>query len=229
VCGRYSLSTPRDVLTDLFELEEAAPIEVRYNIAPTQEAAVVRSRDGRRRLEALRWGLVPSWADDPSIGGRLINARSETAAERPSFAESFRERRCLVPADGFYEWEGGPGRARQPYWIRRVDGAPFAMAGLWDRWASGASVLESFSILTTEANERLADLHDRMPVLLPPDVWERWLAADPAAPEELVPLLGPCPPGDLELVPVSDYVNRVGNEGRRCIERMEPVQPSLFG
>lgn len=229
VCGRYSLSTPRDVLIDLFELEEAGPVEARYNIAPTQEAAVVRVRDGGRRLDGLRWGLVPSWADEASIGGRLINARSETVAERPAFAESFRERRCLVPADGFYEWEAGPGGTRQPYWIRRVDGAPFAMAGLWDRWGSGASALESFTILTTVPNQRLARLHDRMPVLLPPEAWKPWLAEEPVEPGELLALLAPCPPEELELVPVSDFVNRVANEGPRCIERAEPVQPSLFG
>ncbi|MEZ5332406.1 MAG: SOS response-associated peptidase [Thermoanaerobaculia bacterium] len=229
VCGRYSLTTPRDVLVDLFDLADAEAVEARYNIAPTQEAAVVRESEGRRTLEALRWGLVPSWADDPSIGGRLINARSESAAEKPSFAESLRERRCLVPADGFYEWKPGPGRTRQPFWIRRPDGSPFAMAGLWDRWGSGDEALESFTILTTAANERLAPLHDRMPVLLPPDEWGRWLAPGASEVEALRPLLAPAPPEALELVPVSDWVNSVANEGPRCIERTEPAQASLFG
>lgn len=229
MCGRYSLSTPRDVLTDLFDLVEAAPLEARYNIAPTQEAAVVRVRDGGRRLDVLRWGLVPEWAEDASIGSRLINARSETAAERPSFAASFRERRCLVPADGFYEWRAGPGRTRQPFWIRRVDGAPFAMAGLWDRWEGGGAALESFTILTTVPNERVAPLHDRMPVLLPPAAWDRWLAPEAVEPTDLLPLLAPCPAEEIEPVPVGEWVNRVDHEGPRCIERVEPVQPSLFG
>jgi putative SOS response-associated peptidase YedK len=229
VCGRYSLSTPRDVLIDLFDLEEATPVGARYNIAPTQEAAVVRLRAGGRRLDALRWGLVPSWAEDASIGARLINARAETVAAKPSFADSFRMRRCLVPADGFFEWKPGPGSFRQAYWIRRADRAPFAMAGLWDRWGSGPAGLESFTILTTEADGWLAELHDRMPVLLPAASWEAWLTAEPVEPEALVPLLGPRSSEELEPVPVGDWVNRVGNEGPRCVERTEPVQPSLFG
>ena len=153
----------------------------RFNIAPTQDAPVVRMSGGSRRLDMLRWGLIPSWADDASSSARTINARSETAAEKPSFRDAFRERRCLVPADAFYEWKKVP-RGKQPYAIRRADDTPLAFAGLWESWRDpsrpAADAVESFTILTTTPNQRLAGLHDRMPVILSPGDFERWLDPD---------------------------------------------------
>jgi putative SOS response-associated peptidase YedK len=204
-------------------LEDYAP---RFNIAPTQEAPVVVLGPAGRRLGRLRWGLIPHWADDPRIGSRMINARSESVATLPAFRESFRTRRCLVPADGFYEWkapatDGTSGRRRGgtkvPHWIHRPDRRPFAFAGLWARWRSteGESV-HSFTILTTAANESLRPLHDRMPVVLLPESLEAWL--DPAAdPRELLRLLNPAPEAYFEAWPVSTLVNSAGVDEPLCV------------
>ena len=217
-CGRYTLASPGELVAELLELETAPALTPRYNIAPTQESAVLRVRDGGRRLDALRWGLVPYWAAEPGIGNRLINARSETAGEKPSFRDSLRRRRCLVAADGFYEWRRH-GRAKQPWLIRRPDGLPFAFAGLWDRWVPhDGEVIESFTILTTRPNELLAPLHDRMPVILPPREHARWLDPAERAPERLAPLLGPLPSGELEAFPVGTLVNSPANDEPRCVE-----------
>ena len=220
MCGRYTLSTPSDLLKDLFELESVEPVSPRFNIAPTQEAAVVRvdppGKQGRR-LDLLRWGLVPFWAKDPTIGNRMINARSETVAEKPAYRVSFRKRRCLVLADGFYEWQvtGGP---KQPYFFHRGDGLPFAMAGLWDRWDKDPdSPVESFTILTTNANEVVAPIHKRMPVILEAENHGRWLNPTFEDTGALTELLAPASEDVLETFPVSTYVNNPGNEGPECV------------
>lgn len=220
MCGRYTLSTPTDLLSDLYELETEVEAEPRFNIAPTQEAPVVRmSADTRaRRLDLLRWGLVPFWAKDPSIGNRMINARSETVAEKPAYRVSLRKRRCLVLADGFYEWQatGGP---KQPFFFHRQDGDPFAMAGLWDRWEKGeAGPLETFTILTTSPNEVVAPIHKRMPVILQPEDYDRWLDPSLEDLDSLLPLLEPASDTLLEAVAVSTYVNNPAHEGPDCIE-----------
>lgn len=220
MCGRYTLSSPGDALADVFDLPEVPQLPLRFNIAPTQESAVVRVlRPGEpRRLDLLRWGLVPWWAEGPEIGNRMINARAESAAEKPAFRDSLRQKRCLVPADGFYEWQK-LGRARQPFLIRRPDRRPFAFAGLWSRWRSKeCEPLETYTILTTDADERIGDLHDRMPLILEPEQFDLWL--DPAVqdPAKLLPLLRPGGGGDLELVPVSTKVNNPVNDEPDCIE-----------
>lgn len=219
MCGRFSLDATAETLATLFDLEPPQALAPRYNIAPTQPVLALRVAPGtdRRGWAWLRWGLIPAWAKDPGIGARMINARSETVAEKPAFRAAFRRRRCLVPATGFYEWRGESGR-KQPYLIHAPDGAPFAIAGLWEHWQDpGGAELETCTLLTTEANEALRPLHDRMPVLLAPEAWERWL--DPAleAPDPLLPLLAPAPPERLVFHAVSDRVNRVQNDDPELI------------
>ncbi len=196
----------------------------RYNIAPSQDVAVARAAPDGRTLAMLRWGLIPAWARDSAIGHKLINARSETAAEKPSFRSAFRHRRCLIPADGFYEWQRRGG-TRQPWLFGLRDGAPLVFAGLWERWTvpegaaltrslaerSPGNAVETCTILTTAANETAAPVHGRMPVILPPDAWDPWLAG------EEVPL-GPYPAGDMTAHPVSTHVNRPANDDPRCVE-----------
>lgn len=191
----------------------------RYNIAPTQDAPVVVSDGHRRFLAPFRWGLVPHWADDPAMGNRLINARAESVGSRSAFRDAWQAgRRCLVLADGFYEWRrpedgGGP---KQPYWIRRADRRPFGFAGLWERWGPRRDPLRSFTILTTDANELVRPVHDRMPVILDERGWERWI--DPmATPEDVRDLLRPYASEALEAVPVSTLVNDSRNEEPGCI------------
>ncbi|TVQ55544.1 MAG: SOS response-associated peptidase, partial [Phycisphaerales bacterium] len=199
MCGRYSLTTSAEALAQLFRAAINFELRRRYNIAPTQVAPVARALDGDRQREVvgMQWGLVPSWAKDPSIGSRMINARSETAAEKPSFRSAFKRRRCLVPASGFYEWKkldpGKKSSAKQPFYIYRADEQPLVMAGLWESWNDPESEkpLETYSILTTEANEQLRDLHDRMPVILEPEQFDAWLDPEQADAETLQSLLKP--------------------------------------
>ncbi|HEX6710095.1 MAG TPA: SOS response-associated peptidase [Rubrobacter sp.] len=215
MCGRYTLSTPAGRLAEEFQLDAKVDFPPSYNVAPTQEVAAVLEEGGKRRLEMLRWGLVPSWADDPEIGARMINARSETAPQKPSFRSAFRSKRCLIPADGFYEWKREPG-GKQPYYFHMHDGRPFAFAGLWERWEKGGTLL-SCAILTTRANSVLEGIHDRMPVILPPGSYDAWLDPD-ADKEQLIDLMSPYPGDDLETYPVSRFVNSPRNNDERCIE-----------
>ena len=220
MCGRYTLSSPNDAVADLFELPELPLLPPRYNVAPTQEAAAVRvpAPGAPRRLDLLRWGLIPYWAEDPSIGNRMINARSESVAEKPAYRRSFRKQRCLIPTDGFYEWKK-EGKLKQPYHIRRKDRLPFAFAGLWERWKNPeGKLLDSFTILTTDANELIRPLHNRMPVIIDRKDFGLWL--DPAAgdPVPLLALLVPAPSGDMETVPVSRAVNSPAHDAPDCIE-----------
>jgi len=219
MCGRYTLSSPNDAIADLFELAEVPQLALRYNVAPTQEAAVVRvAAPGEpRRLDLLRWGLVPYWAEDPAIGNRMINARAESVAEKPAYKRSFRKQRCLVAVDGFYEWKK-QGKLKQPYHIRRKDRRPFAFAGLWERWKGPEGPLDTFTILTTDANELIRPLHDRMPVIVARKDFALWL--DPAVndPEVLKPLLAPAPGEEMETVPVSRAVNSPAHDAADCIE-----------
>ena len=176
MCGRFTLRTTGNVVADFFGLHELPDFPPRYNIAPTQAVPVVRIRPGRgeRECALLHWGLVPAWADDPAIGHRLINARADTASEKPAFRGPFRQRRCLVVADGFYEWQK-QGSRKQPFYIRRQDDRPFALAGLWDRWDRGEEPIDSCTILTTDANELMQPTHERMPVIIPPEKYRLWL------------------------------------------------------
>lgn len=235
MCGRYASNKSPDAVRKAFKLSEDGPrpnVQPRWNIAPTQAAPVVREDGGQRHLVLLRWGLIPSWASDASIGAKLINARAETLAEKPAFRGALRQRRCLVVADGFYEWKS-EGKAKQPYYVTRKDREVFAFAGLWERWTpldagSRARALESFTIVTTEATGKLRDIHLRTPVILDASGAERWLAApDPAVLRAIDPDL-------LDLYPVGTRVNAVANDDPSLVEpveaaaRMAPQQGLLF-
>ena len=221
MCGRYTLSTTGQIIGDLFDLRETPELASRYNIAPSQEVAAVRldGDSGERTLEMLRWGLVPAWSKEPPGGdARMINARSETLTEKPAFRGSFRRRRCLLPADGFYEWRA-VGRRKQPYLIRMRDGAPFAFAGLWDRWeAPDGRGVESCTILTTAPNDLVAQIHDRMPVILPRQEFGPWLDPDMRDPDRLAPLLRAYPAEEMTSFPVSTRVSNPANDDPTCIE-----------
>ncbi len=233
MCGRYTQTSPADAVAQLFGMEGPLPnLQARYNIAPTQQAPVLRMDSGARVLTSLRWGLVPAWAKALDDGPLLINTRSETVAEKPSFRAAFQARRCLIPADGFYEWQP-VGKAKQAWHIHRPDGGPFAFAGLWERWESpDGGTVESFAIVTTDANATLAPIHHRMPVILPPDAFGTWLGSDPAAAGVL---MRPLPDDALAAHPVSDRVNKVVNDDAALIEPAEPIaeqppaQADLFG
>lgn len=216
MCGRFTLRTPAAIVAQQFELPFVPELEPRFNIAPSQSIAAVRCDDsGQRELVFLRWGLVPSWADDPSIGYKMINARGETAASKPSFRQAFRSRRCLIPADGFYEWQKS-GRQKQAYHIALRSGELFAFAGLWERWQRNGDVLQTCTLLTTTANEDLKHIHDRMPVVLRPDAYAIWL--DPnSRTEALTSLIKPLPPGLLRLQAVGGFVNNPAHEGPGCL------------
>ncbi len=215
MCGRYTLSTPIDVVRDLFDLTEAPELRPRFNIAPTQEAPVVRVQAGARGLDLVKWGLVPYWAKDPSSGP--INARSETVAEKPSFRAAFKKRRCLVVADGFYEWQKVAGSGKQPFYFQLPDSRPFAFAGLWERWAKGDEPLETFTILTKEANQIVGEIHPRMPVILGREAYAPWLDPELQDGGMLSGLLEIGPMDELTRYPVSTYVNSPANDSPECI------------
>src|SRR5215210_6382691 len=218
MCGRYTLRTPVDSLVERFEIEEyPSSITPSFNIAPTQEVAAVLSEDDERHLEMLRWGLIPLWADDSGIGSRMINARSETAADKPSFRKAVKERRCLILADGFYEWQK-MGNGKQPYYIRMEDGSPFALAGLWEVWDKYGEEIRSCTILTTAANDLVGEIHHRMPVILPPENYDVWLDPDMREAEPLRDLLRPYRDEVMEAYPVSKKVNKPSNDEPSCIE-----------
>ncbi len=228
MCGRYTLRAPRKALTELLDVPQLPFLEPRFNIAPSQPVPVVRIAAGQAERECVlvRWGLIPTWAKDAAIGNRLINAHSDTAASKPAFRAAFKQRRCLVPADGFYEWMKVDGK-KQPYLIGVGEGQPFALAGLWEAWQHEGQTIESCTILTTDANERLRALHDRMPVILPKEAHALWLDPLVKDPARLVPLLRPYPAEDMSCYPVSTLVNSPRHEGPRCAERLTPP-PTLF-
>lgn len=243
MCGRYSLALSADEIAEVFEADSgplSAVHEPRYNIAPTQVAPVVVSGAEGRRVGLTRWGLVPHWAEDLSRGGRMINARSETVLQRRAFREPFLSRRCLVPADGFYEWEDAPdpgsraAKRKQPYWIHPVEGGILAMAGIWTTWTDGEGLRHpTFAILTRDAPEDLAWLHDRVPLILSPGSWEDWLARG-TVPETLTEMIREAAHPHLKAHPVSPSVNRVENDDPSCIAPItvepppEPQQGSFL-
>lgn len=217
MCARYTLTLGSQSLADVFDVALVHDFAPRWNVAPTQTVpVVVEGPRGVRRIEPMRWGLVPSWADDLSIGNRMINARSETAATKPSFRAAMRSRRCLVPADGFYEWTG-PAGDRSPIRIRRRDGGVFAFAGLFEVWTKAPEAVETFTILTTGPNELMRPIHDRMPVVLAPSEWSRWLDPDLKDAAAVAPLLRACPPDGWEAAPVSRWVNDPRHDGPECV------------
>jgi putative SOS response-associated peptidase YedK len=219
MCGRFAQKSDPKRLAGQFGVAEAPAAEARYNVAPTQTILCVREGGDGREMTFFKWGLVPSWAKDPSTGARLINARSETVAERPAFREAFRRRRCIIPADGFYEWRRAGGR-KQPHFFRMKDDAPFGFAGLWDRWeGEDGRVLDSCTILTTEANEVVRPVHDRMPVILSPADYALWLEQDARKRDLLAELLRPYPASEMTSHPVSPAVNSPRSQGAELIER----------
>lgn len=218
MCGRFALLAPGESLTEQFLLRETPTLSPRYNIAPTQPVAAVRldAQTNERQLALLRWGLIPSWSKDMKRSARLINARAETAAEKPSFRAAFKRRRCLIPADGFYEWQK-LGQGKQPLFIHAQDSKPFGLAGLWEVWHSAdGSVIESCTILTTEANELMAPIHNRMPVIIEPADYGMWLDPGPR-PEDARHLLRPYPAANMHAYPVSTHVNSPRHDDPQCI------------
>lgn len=232
MCGRFVSASPPDEIANYFDA--AAPealLEPSYNVAPTNDVYAVLQDGEVRRVDAFHWGLVPSWAKDPKVGSRMINARAETLATKNAYKPALERRRCLIPADGFYEWKKLPGdKRKQPYFVHRPDGEPFAFAGLWEVWrgpkdAKGERTgepLRSCTIITTTPNEVMSEIHDRMPVILPPSAWDEWL--DPANDDldTLGKLLVPAPPSVTELRAVSTQVNSVRNKGAELIDPASP-------
>jgi len=234
MCGRFVSTTPADQLADYFGAEpppEDLDRAVSYNVAPTQGILVVVESEGVRRIDVFHWGLVPFWSKDPKIGSRMINARAETIAEKASFKRSFAKQRCIIPVDGFYEWKAvdGGSKRKQPMYISRIDEAPFAFAGLWEAWDDPNSVdaggrpmqLLSCTIITCEPNEKIAEIHHRMPVMLPPSVWDQWLDGHNHDTESLQKILLPAPAQLIDLHPVSTDVNNVRNNRPDLIEAVE--------
>lgn len=221
MCGRYTLIAELDELAEEFGLTDVGGLSLplRYNIAPTQDVPVIRLVDGAKQLDSLRWGLIPAWAKDIEIGNKLINARSETAAEKPSFRSAFKKRRCLIPASGFYEWKKEKG-GKQPYYIHRDDEHVLAFAGLWESWAGNedSGPLETFTILTTDPNELMQTLHNRMPVILERDDYDKWLNSDETDKDAAQALLDPFPDGLLATAPVNKRVNSPRNDDAACLE-----------
>lgn len=238
MCGRITLTTPAAKLIELFQLTEFPRMEPGYNIAPTHLVACIRLHGTQRQAIRMRWGLIPSWAKDVNIGNRMINARSETAAEKPAFRKAWTSRRCLIPIDGFYEWEKIPGGKKQPWLIHMPDRTPFSLAGLWETWKpttseAGDAVL-SCTILTTSANTDMSPIHDRMPVIVPPEYHATWLSNE-ASPGQLNSIAQPLSPGFLQRYPVSTTVNKATVNSAECLAPLpetggpNSTQLSLFG
>jgi putative SOS response-associated peptidase YedK len=218
MCGRYSLTAADAELTSSFRVTCPGGLTPRYNIAPGQGILAIRQRENSMAREAvlLHWGLVPSWAETPQIANSLTQARSETVREKPAFKESFRTRRCLLVATGFYEWHSSP-PGKQPFHIAHRAGQPFAMGGLWDRWEGNGAVIESCTVLTCAAHQGVAPIHHRMPVVIPASQYARWLSPSEIPAAETAALLQPLPPEDTVCYPVSTFVNSVRNNGPQCI------------
>ncbi len=220
MCGRFTLRAPASLIAEQFSLFDLPSLPPRYNIAPTQTVAVVRQvgepGGAARELVNLRWGLIPHWAKDPAIGNKMINARSESVAEKPAYRTALRRRRCLVAADGFYEWQPG-GRRKQPYFIHMKDDKPFGFAGLWETWEGPEnSYIESCTIITTDANALMAPIHDRMPVIVEPTDYDLWLDTSIQDPTRFLPLLRPYQAGLLVAEPVGTRVNSPANDDAAC-------------
>jgi len=233
VCGRYVTVSSPALLAERFHVTEIRPqaLEPSYNVAPRADVPVVAERHGERVLDVLRWGLIPSWAKDAKIGDRMINARANTLRTSNAFKRAFERRRCILPADGFYEWQTVEGkRTKVPWFIRRRDGEPLAFAGLWETWhdptaGEDAPRLRTCVIITTEPNELVAPIHDRMPVILAESAWDRWLSVDTHDTAALSNLLVPLPAGELEAWTVSTLVNKADNNSAELVERV-PVASS---
>ncbi len=217
MCGRFTLALDPDEIEAAFELSAPKDWTARYNVAPTQPIAVIANA-ANRKIEVFRWGLIPGWASDIKIGSRMINARAETLAEKPSYRTALKKRRCLVLADGFYEWKKDK-KGKTPMYIQLKGGKPFAFAGLWEVWKSAdkKETIKSCTIITTEPNALMSDIHDRMPVILSPKAYDLWLAADEMTADQLLPLLKPFPTSQMKAVAVSTLVNSPAADVPECI------------
>ncbi len=235
MCGRYTLTSAPEAIRALFRYDEQPNFPARYNIAPTQPIPIVRLVDGKRQFALVRWGLLPSWVKDPKAFSLLINARGETAADKPAFRAAMKRRRCLIPANGFYEWKA-LGARKQPFYIHAQSGEPLAFAGLWETWTGpNGEEVDTAAIVTTDANATLSDIHNRMPVIVPPDAFDQWLGAGVLASgadakhdlENAEALIKPAPDDLLEAYPVSTQVNRVANDNPKLLELFDlPAEPT---
>jgi putative SOS response-associated peptidase YedK len=219
MCGRYVITSPPAAIRAMFGYPEQPNFPARYNVAPTQPIPIVRMADGKRQFALMRWGLIPAWVKDPKTFSLLINARGESVIDKPAFRAAMRRRRCLIPADGFYEWKESGGR-KQPYFVRlRKAGTPFAFAGLWETWTGpNGEEMDTAAIVTTKASRTLAAIHDRMPVILPPDAFDLWLNCAHVDATTAAALLLPAREDLLEAYPISPAVNRVANDDARLLE-----------
>ena len=223
MCGRFSQSQPAEAIAQAFQVAEVPTLKPRYNIAPTQAVGTVLKLSGHqdKQFRMLHWGLIPRWAKDPKMGARLINARAETVAEKPAFKSAFQKRRCLVVADGFYEWQAQENKKhKQPFYFRLKDGRPFAFAGLWEHWEdANQEAIESCTLITTEANELMQPIHNRMPVILAPQDYDLWLNPEVKTPE-LLQILCSYSSDEMMAYPVSQAVNKPSNDSAQCIENI---------
>ncbi|CAN5862190.1 SOS response-associated peptidase [soil metagenome] len=220
MCGRFVAASDPDQFAAWFDVDDRRTDELpaSYNVAPTMSVYAVSEHREQRYLVSFRWGLVPTWADDPKVGSRMINARRESIADKPAYRTALRRRRCIIPADGFYEWQKHP-HGKTPYYIHRADGRPLAFAGLWEGWKQpDGEWLRTCTIITGAADERLTDLHPRMPIALPPDAWDVWLDRDEQRPDAVLDLLAHPDVTDLTWHPVADLVNNVRNDDATLIE-----------
>jgi putative SOS response-associated peptidase YedK len=218
MCGRYTLTSAPEAIRELFRYLERPNFPPRFNIAPSQPIAIVRLVEGQRQFALVRWGLLPSWVKDPKAFTLLINARGESVCEKPAFRAAMKRRRCLIPADGFYEWQAAGGR-KQPFYVRAKSGAPFAFAGLWETWTGpNGEELDTAAIVTTSANKTLAAIHERMPVVVPPEAFDLWLNCAVVDATTASALIAPAPENFFEAYPVSTHVNRVANDDPKLVE-----------
>jgi putative SOS response-associated peptidase YedK len=234
MCGRYVITSPPAAIRALFGYPEQPNFPPRYNVAPTQPIPIVGVVEGKRRFMLMRWGFIPSWVKDPKTVSLMINARGESVLDKPAFRNAMRRRRCLIPADGFYEWRsGGAGEPRRPYYVRGKSGAPLAFAGIWETWTGpNGEELDTAAIVTTHANRTLAVIHERMPVIVPPDAFNLWLDCAKVEAETAAALIAPAPEGLLEFYEVSSAVNRVVNDSEMLISPAPPASdapPSANG
>lgn len=231
MCGRYAVTSAPEAIRALFGYPEQPNFPPRYNVAPTQPIAIVRLIEGKRQFALVRWGLLPSWVKDPKSFSLLINARGESVSDKPAFGAAMKYRRCLVPADGFYEWKA-TGPRKQPYYVRARSGQPLAFAGLWESWTGpNGEEMETAAIVTTHANHRLNGIHERMPVIVPPEAFNLWLDCANVDAETAAGLIAPASDDLLEAYEVSTAVNRTANDDPGLVERYtapaetEPVTP----
>jgi len=221
MCGRFITNIPADLLEEVFNLQELPQLEPRFNVAPSQLSAVVRNQGDHNRLDLLKWGLVPGWSKEASIGSQMINARCETVTEKPAFRQAIKYHRCIIPASGFYEWQICGEHRKQPWLFQMADHSPLWLAGLWETWKiPTGGQLETFCILTTSANQLVKPIHERMPVMLTPDTFTLWLSHNMHDPQQLQPFYQPFPAAEMTAHKVPDLVNNPRFDSPACIAQV---------